>query len=357
MSHTYYWEDDFYFEKEKPKGPEKKSFEIIHFISIDDDDDESIDVNESMDDDELSSNESSVDKCIQITIDDSDEELPTKKEEVLSNPNKRKFDEFISTDTPDSVNYYGLFNLLPQEVIDLIISYLLTRKHSDGKSAKNSFFPSWMSIFHTLKTFRNICRQFRAKITRDYKQHIIQSILGFKENKVLFQSILNKTLIVKTRKNIILHEILRWSRRYNKQQQDKENVEYLWLMFKTLVYLSSDFPTVTLKKRMNLSGEAGLTVYKPLKDGKRTSNEIINFYPNLVDLCNLSQYDLTKATVYKANFGPVNRNWKIRIDEEESFFKSAKTKFILSGGNIKNKDDMIDEIYQDFLHVTKINVF
>jgi len=330
------WKEDFEFipnfdyAKEKPKDVKKT------WISVDDDDDD------DDKEDSLSVDESSEDKCIHITIEDSEEEPPVKEEK--SRLLKRKFDE-ISTN-------YGCFNVFPIEMIENIISVLLERKHSDGKSAKKSFFPQWMSQFHTFKIFRNLSHSFRNKINHSYTTIIIKSIRNFQKYTPIFEPILRK-IWNKTTRNLVLQEVNDWVFFFNKSQKDKEhNPQYIWTMFKALVYLSSEFPTIKITKRKGLSGETGLLVYykKPIE--KTSKKNIQDYYPvskfnkNLMSNCGNYQ------STYLATFGPLTANWQILQNEEIAFFKAGKTKLLLSGDK-KNKDEMINEIYNDLLSFRK----
>lgn len=337
------WKEDFafipnfdYVKMEALIDESKKN--CISIESDDDNDDE-----DDEDDESLPDMNDDKDKCIQITIEDSDEEIPMKEEKPLF---KRKYEEISPYHTND-----GDLAYFPIEILNLIISILLERKHSDGKNCKKSFFPPWMAQFHTLKTFRNLSHSFRSKINHCYTTKIIESIRYFQKRTPIFDPVLKK-IWHHTTKNLLLQQINDWSFFYHKKSQQKkeQNHESIWLMFKTLVYLSSDFPKVTLKKRRNLSGESGLNVYKHLNH----ENDICNFLPMLPEC----YYNLDKVEVYKANFGPVTQKWKIHQDEEVAFFKAAKTKIMLSGDG-KNRDDMIEEIYKDLLNVlnVKINVF
>jgi len=348
MSYTYYFESDimmnedwkvpnFDYVKEKPKDVKKT------WISVEDDDDDNDDIE---DEDSLSVDD---DKCIHITIEDSEEEEP---KEEKSRSLKRKFEAI----TPN----YGCFNDFPDEIIDIIISFLLERKHSDGKSAKKSFFPLWMAQFHTFKTFRNLSRSFRSKINHYYNTKILKSMRYFQKYTPIFEPVLKK-IWNKTTKNIILQEVNDWLFHNNKSQQEKENHEYIWIMFKALVYLSSDFPTIKITKRKGLSGENGLWVYYKTPLGKtydhqnHPTNMIQDFYPISKFVKNMISKCGTHESTYLATFGPSN-HWKILQDEEEAFFKAGKSKLLLSG-DVKNKDEMINDIYNDLLNVKKINVF
>ncbi len=102
---------------------------------------------------------------------------------------------------------------------------------------------------------------------------MIISILSFQDTSI-FKPILSKKFN-KTKKNLLLKEIYNWSQIENQQEGKEQNPEEIWLMFKTLVYLSSNFPTVTFKKFSNTSGESGFKVYKPLKN---TNDDPQNFF-------------------------------------------------------------------------------
>jgi hypothetical protein len=342
----YKWTLDFpfipnfkYREEQQPKDDDEKKT----WISVDDDDN---------------------DGCIHISIEDSEEELVVKEEEPRSKKNrKRKYHEIL----PERTTNEGLFYNLPHEIMVHIIAILLDRKHSNGRSAKESFFPPWMAQFHTFKTFRNLSHSFRTNINHYYQNNIIESIRHFQNHTLLFEPVLRKGWN-QTKKNLVLQEINNWSYEYhndkNKSQIEKENPDYLWIMFKTVVYLSSDFPNLKIKKRKRISGEAGLWVYyqAPLGGSSDKKKMLRDFYPvpesEKDQILKSEKAGLkygTDRSIYLVTFSP-QKYWAIHQEEEEAFFIAAKTKTMLCG-NVKNKDFMIEEIYHDLLNVEKINVF
>lgn len=300
-------------------------------------------------------------KCIQITIDDSDEndDIYDFQPSFNSILNKRKFSaiSYLNSLTPnkqtkpcyeDNTLFLSIF--VPDDIVHLILTYAMSRRFNTGISLKKKeYFPSWMGKFHVLKLFRNLSKTWREYIRKNYSSMILDTINSFRGDTLLRNLNLRndtKTKLLKRVRDFILIDFIKTKNQdilispiiENTDEYKNLDYERSWIFFKALVYLSSDFPRFSFRKDRNQSGIPGFRVL--LKDDF-IFGEVFN--PIHFDILKKNE---TGKNIYRAAIN--TEMYEISKHEEKAFFTAGKVKFLLCEKIHHNQDKYILDLWKEY---------